>query len=925
MRSDVEALRTRPVSVFHTSSLTASLPNADVVSVGALVFTLVGATKASRSLRRLSTLIGGSWLQIRLEPILLEDLIIAVGDEHPMWMEYWTDVFEVEPPDYTHIPDDLVDHLWTAMEENNSGPLNAIVQAVTSHRPTLKDLLNDPRWKLRQRHSSAIIHAVGLAALHDRALDDVLLFSTFLAQAEQPTKADAALFTLETLARQAGIEVVPNGMDDSIPTLLKLNGRGITTLRVSGSEPLSAAMENASPDDTALILHVLEEAETIRTKTGKDDRLDNRHIIAALLARNYRAAVAPYLDKQNFDVPSLRRALLNFIVAEHGESAEAWRAALFVSSSFEMANRIASDVWTYDDALGYRVYAKAIADAILKGATTPPLTIGIQAPWGHGKTSLMRMVQAYLDPDSRTRNDDPPRAAAVTSKYREFLRLLGTPDLLLRAKAWLASIFRRPAESTTVPEPPDTGLIPDRPGIIPTVWFNPLYYRERKQIWAGLAHAILHQLAGQLPSARFREEFWLRLQFARINVDAVRRDVQRLILFRVAPIALLWLVGLTLIAAFSALMPVVTWSFGLAGAAIHALTYANKILKEHTLDRNFEKYVTEPNYAGELGLLHLVDHDLDLALRLLVGKRKIAVFIDDLDRCDPATVNEIVLAINHFLSVQNRKAFFFLGMDMAMVASALEQMHKKAGGFGWRFMEKFVQLPFVIPHLDPETAKTFAMEQLRGTAPAPAAASEVSKVDSIAERVKRAATPSEVGHIAKLAFAAPISSADRARLEESFSSRTTELMADPDSDEIESIARLAVADLQLNPRTIKRYFCLVRVLRNIQIATGAARSPESDRKAILRTAHLLMNWPEFAQWLRDVPQVATGEAWSDSYSEIDGAATKAKSMTDYGESLKKLFGEAAPACVADISLYRFLNKIGNDGPSLSDIYAARLL
>ena len=34
--------------------------------------------------------------------------------------------------------------------------------------------------------------------------------------------------------------------------------------------------------------------------------------------------------------------------------------------------------------------------------------------------------------------------------------------------------------------------------------------------------------------------------------------------------------------------------------------------------------------------------------------------------------------------------------------------------FGWRFMEKFIQLPFVIPHLDEETAKRFAADRLGG-------------------------------------------------------------------------------------------------------------------------------------------------------------------------------------------------------------------
>ena len=823
----------------------------------------------------------------------------------------WALLFLSDSP-YSRVPPNLLAELWRAIMERDPLVLQLVAQALAPPAPSVKSILGDPRWKLRQRHSSAIIHAVAVANLHDRALDDVLLFAAFLAQADAGIKADTAAFTLETLIRQAGVDLAPQGMDESIPSLLKLDARGITTLRVSGSEPLSAAVENASADDAAFVLHVLEEAEAIRAKTGTEEHLDNRHFLAALLARPHRLAIGPYLDEQQFDVTSLRRELLDFIVEKHGESREAWRAALFVTSPFDVANRITSDVWTYDDSLGYRVYAKAIADAILKGSTTPPLTIGIQAPWGHGKTSLMRMIQAYLDPDSRTRNDDPALGGGLQTTLRDFLNFLDVKDPFVRAKAW----FEHKVLGRELPKDPEPEGITDREKRIPTVWFNPLYYRERKQVWAGLAHAILHQLAHQLPSQRHREKFWLDLQLARIDVHAVRCDVQRFVLLRVLPVAALWLVAA---AALAFLAPLLILSSGVLAAVCHALVKADKVLREQTVTGGFAKYVTEPNYAGELGLLHLVDHDLDLALRLLVGKRNIAVFIDDLDRCDPATVNEIVLAINHFLSVQNRKAFFFLGMDMAMVADALEEVHKKPAtgngrGFGWRFMEKFVQLPFVIPHLDREKAKQFAMDQLLGPK-SPANEPAVDETIAILKRIESARTPAEIGHIARRAFRAPMAADQRARFEEAFSSRTTELMADPASDEIESIVKLAVADLELNPRTIKRYFCVVRVLRNIQIATGAAQSPDSDRKAILRTAHLLMNWPEFAQWLRE----------QESFAEVEKAAASAKTHDAYTKALEKLYGKSAPPCVADASLYRFLSKIGNDGPSLSDLYAARLL
>jgi KAP family P-loop domain len=58
---------------------------------------------------------------------------------------------------------------------------------------------------------------------------------------------------------------------------------------------------------------------------------------------------------------------------------------------------IGSDRYTILDTIGYGPYATAIAQGIQHHLTKPPLTIGIKAPWGAGKTSLMRMIQRRLE------------------------------------------------------------------------------------------------------------------------------------------------------------------------------------------------------------------------------------------------------------------------------------------------------------------------------------------------------------------------------------------------------------------------------------------------------------------------------------------------------------------------------------------------
>jgi len=62
------------------------------------------------------------------------------------------------------------------------------------------------------------------------------------------------------------------------------------------------------------------------------------------------------------------------------------------------STHVARDRWTTEDALEYFPYAYAIARFLTNPQTASPLAISIQAPWGGGKTSMMRMIQAQLDP-----------------------------------------------------------------------------------------------------------------------------------------------------------------------------------------------------------------------------------------------------------------------------------------------------------------------------------------------------------------------------------------------------------------------------------------------------------------------------------------------------------------------------------------------
>ena len=115
----------------------------------------------------------------------------------------------------------------------------------------------------------------------------------------------------------------------------------------------------------------------------------------------------------------------------------------------------------------------------------------------------------------------------------------------------------------------------------------------------------------------------------------------------------------------------------------------------------------------------------------------LVIFIDDLDRCVPHKVAEIVEAISLFLAGDYPNCIFVIAMEPHVVAAALEvansDLIKRMGELGlndtsapmgWRFMEKIVQLPLVLP---PPT-KTGLGGYMNALAPDPEKAASAEKV-----------------------------------------------------------------------------------------------------------------------------------------------------------------------------------------------------
>lgn len=136
-----------------------------------------------------------------------------------------------------------------------------------------------------------------------------------------------------------------------------------------------------------------------------------------------------------------------------------------------------------------------------------------------------------------------------------------------------------------------------------------------------------------------------------------------------------------------------------------------------------QKNIIEDFISENFSMKKLI-HDI-LNAEIFINK-KIIVLIDDLDRCQPNKVIEVIESIKLVLDSQN--CVFFLGCDKDYLESALSieyqdfikflvneedlkdknsNYHKSLKSFSREYLEKIIQIPFYIPPLDEKCIENF--------------------------------------------------------------------------------------------------------------------------------------------------------------------------------------------------------------------------
>lgn len=137
-------------------------------------------------------------------------------------------------------------------------------------------------------------------------------------------------------------------------------------------------------------------------------------------------------------------------------------------------------------------------------------------------------------------------------------------------------------------------------------------------------------------------------------------------------------------------------------------------------------------YEEKLGLVHQVQKDLEELTDAFLppkhlndkqsqeelfprGKPRVILFIDDLDRCPPDRVVEVLEAAQ--LLVKTRLFVVVLGMDVRYITRALEKEYKDilvrdGDPSGLDYIEKIVQIPYRVPPIHRDAFEDFIQSQI---------------------------------------------------------------------------------------------------------------------------------------------------------------------------------------------------------------------
>lgn len=136
----------------------------------------------------------------------------------------------------------------------------------------------------------------------------------------------------------------------------------------------------------------------------------------------------------------------------------------------------------------------------------------------------------------------------------------------------------------------------------------------------------------------------------------------------------------------------------------------------------FEKWLRQPKYQNKLSFYDCFQGYMDKILKTFVLEKQngkytdeegiLVIFIDDLDRCPPSNITNILESVNLFLD--QRGCFFVIGADISIISKSIDAQYQLIKDFsGIEYIRKMIQLNFDLPMLKEDDIVDFMRNQLK--------------------------------------------------------------------------------------------------------------------------------------------------------------------------------------------------------------------
>jgi len=141
---------------------------------------------------------------------------------------------------------------------------------------------------------------------------------------------------------------------------------------------------------------------------------------------------------------------------------------------------------------------------------------------------------------------------------------------------------------------------------------------------------------------------------------------------------------------------------------------------KHNIENLIPDNIVNSFTLQSLNFLHEFEELYKNLVKKYIGENgTLVIFIDDLDRCLPNKVIDILESIKLFLNAPG--TIFFIGIDREIVVKGIEAKYGKqrSSNSDWakNYLDKIIQLPFRLPPLRTDTITTNFINSLYGVSP----------------------------------------------------------------------------------------------------------------------------------------------------------------------------------------------------------------